>query len=124
MEQEVMDVGDRGWEKVFGTTANVQEFRALIIRQDELILKDLGGDWNSFEFSTIQQVVLRLERFPPSVKRRLPTDRETERYYNHLPAQPTQADRTHASSVDSGTLQSDLCFLNVLGGDYPVKLVE
>lgn len=40
-----MRISDKDLAKVFGTNANVQDFLALLIRPDELIVKDFGGNW-------------------------------------------------------------------------------
>lgn len=37
-------MNDKDLAKIFSTTANIQDFRALIIRRDRLLVKDFGGD--------------------------------------------------------------------------------
>lgn len=43
MGKEVMRMSDKGFAKVFGTIANVQDFNALLIRRYELLVQDFSS---------------------------------------------------------------------------------
>lgn len=108
-------MSDKNLVKLFGTTANAQNFRALLIRGDEPLVKDLDGDWKN-EPGVYRQGVRddSLNGFEPVrdargrnlipflswKNRRLLTERETELYWDNLPAQQTQAVRTRSSAQD------------------------
>lgn len=42
-----MRIGDKDLVNVFRNTANIQDFCALLIRRDELLANDFGGDWKN-----------------------------------------------------------------------------
>lgn len=138
-EQKVLQISDKVFAKVFSTTANGKDSHALLIRCDELLVNYFGGDWRNLLDIFRQRICMDSQKCNESERDgssvnfisllpwehwRILTELETELYWKHIPAQPIQAVRTHATAQDWSALQRDPFFFNVFDGDYPLKFVR